>query len=313
MYLPFIDLPFADNPVRSPSGAAEALRGWLEQFGYPSEDINGVLAADPVTLTASFHPWICESEFDLASQSYAWMILMDDAGASGFGDDPDLVREFTEANLSAMDGAPAAGSSPSERAFHDIWRRCSLGMSPAWTARARENWCSCLRGFPVEAANRRAGLPMLSAEWLQLRRETGGVKVMLDLTERLRGAEVRDDLFQQLGLAEMISLVQDIIDVVQDILSLAKEKRDGDVNNLIMALRRESGCSEQEALRQAAAMIRSWTDAFLHHEAQIPGLLDSVYASPDDRLNVYRYVDSMRTFVYGVYRWCRSSARYQTP
>src|SRR5262249_21128661 len=98
--------------------------------------------------------------------------------------------------------------------------------------------------------------------------------------------------------------------LTQDLQSLHKEEEAGDVN-IVLTLEREKGVDRLGARRLVHRMMRELTDEFLRDEAAMPGVMDELGLSPEERIPVYRYIAGMRALMAGTVAFCAGSDRYR--
>lgn len=58
----------------------------------------------------------------------------------------------------------------------------------------------------------------------------------------------------------LYGLTVDVVDAVQDVLSLDKKEAAGDPHNPVLVMKREHGTRREHTLREIQARVRSWTD-----------------------------------------------------
>jgi hypothetical protein len=58
----------------------------------------------------------------------------------------------------------------------------------------------------------------------------------------------------------LYGLTVDVVDAVQDVLSLDKKEAAGDPHNPVLVMKREHGTPREHTLREIQARVRSWTD-----------------------------------------------------
>ena len=90
-----------------------------------------------------------------------------------------------------------------------------------------------------------------------------------------------------------------------DVLSLEKELRQGEVNNLVVVLLDAQGSGLQKAVDSAVAMHDAEVDAFVEASRNLPQFGTSV----DARLE--RYVSSLKARMRGVLDWSLETGRYR--
>nr|WP_284291532.1 terpene synthase family protein [Angustibacter aerolatus] len=115
--------------------------------------------------------------------------MFDDLFDTALGRSPEQAVDLVRAVQAVLDREPDVDDAPIVVAFADVWRRSREGMSEQWTARAVRHWHDYLEGHVQETRNRVADGDPGHAEQAAVRAETGGVRPILDLAERLGGYE----------------------------------------------------------------------------------------------------------------------------
>ena len=312
-YLPF--------PIRiSPDVArAEAVHlDWPRSFGLLPSEVSArrhVQGRFP-ELAARFNPRAVGPELDLSTDQMSWFFLFDDLFDGDAGTSVASARalvDAVEAVLSEGDGAAVPDlTNPIVAAFADLWRRSCEGMSPQWRARAAGSWRTYLAGHVTEAANRRADVDPSREAQIAVRAETGGVRPILDLAERLGGYELPDSVWHGPDLSEMRRLAAEVVILDNDIVSVEKEERIGDHNLVLHVERSRTGTSRDQAVAEVAELLRTRTERFLELAVEFTGAgqdPDGRAARAEDRR---RYVeDALTTVMRGAHDWQQHSERYR--
>jgi pentalenene synthase len=311
------DLPFPSrmNPERVRTAVHS--RAWAQRMG---------LAADPETLRIhhdryDFSSWsaraFCDAvgaDLDLGSDLAAWFGYFEDFFDSPAVNDAERVHQFVSSVIAVVDGAgPALPAHPVVAALADLWSRQRRGMSDIWQARAAANWRDYLSVHIAEAAYRRnQTVPAVDA-YLALRDITGVVWVILDFAESIGHYEISAGILELSAIQAMRRITVRVSGVIQDVLSLAREEKMGDPNNLVLALERYDGMSRAEAIDYIHRMLRVQTDTFLAEEAGIPRVLDQFDVPAEERTDVYKYIADMRAIMRATLDFCLASKRYVLP
>ncbi len=237
-----------------------------------------------------------------------WLFMLDDqCDEGGIGKDPDRLQAYfaiLQAILRDPDVAPCPG--PLEQSLRDVWQRMRARSTAAWQARflrdAEDYFDACV----WEAENRARGVVPTVADYIHYHPLTGALITdvdLIDVTEHLRWPDV----------ARMHPVVQDLTAMANnvvcwsnDIISLEKEMRRGDVHNLVLTIRHRDGCTLQEAIFRAAAMHDAEVCRFLDLEERLPVFTPaSVYA------DARHYVAVLRAWMRGNLDWGMDSGRYR--
>jgi hypothetical protein len=194
--------------------------------------------------------------------------------------------------------------------FRDIWHRATAGRPRSWQRRFRAHWQAYMAAHQGEAAIRNADrLPTLE-QFLALRRNSIGVQPCLDFTERCGGYALPDELHGSFPLREMREITGDVVIFVNDIVSLVKELAAGDVNNSVVVLSEQRGCSLDEAVEHIAERANSRTARFGELAAALPGLLDDLGVRAELRGPIDHYVEGMGHLMAGNLAWSLATSRY---
>ncbi|MGA5278508.1 terpene synthase family protein [Streptomyces cellulosae] len=249
---------------------------------------------------------------ELVSDWVSWWSIWND-----FPDDPEFVQEpgraeeFFSSLTALLEPSPPAPTDPHTRAFADIWRRWCAGRSETFVARTRQNWSDWFASYATRSRHRREETHLGVAEYLTLRDLTGAVQLQMDAAERTGGYEVPPTVLESPSVQAMRRATIRVINITQDVQSLAKEEAAGDQHNMVLVLERQKGLPRRDVLEHIHRMMRGYTDSFLENEAALPPLLDHLGVPVNDRSPIYRYAADLRSQMRGAADFCSVSGRYQ--
>jgi hypothetical protein len=199
-----------------------------------------------------------------------------------------------------LDGPPTVTPTTAvTTALVDLWRELAPPMPLPLRERFRANAERYARTYGTDLARSRAGTAPDLASYIALRRSSGAVDTCVDLVERGPGAY----LARPSALVDRVrTAANDVICWSNDVLSVAKEVRHGELTNLVAVLRGATGMGWSTSTGIAAEMVSARTREFdsLRRE-----LLDS-----DDSPNVRRFVDGLASWIAGSLEWHLTSPRY---
>jgi hypothetical protein len=307
------DLPFAPAPGgRDHARVLQDHLTWLGTYGLipVGTSLPRYIATGPHVAASQFHPDATGDELRLTTDYYGWMILSDGRLDDLLAEGTDATSEFVAQLAAVIDNRPADSAEPLVLALRDLWSRWADGMSTAWADRAAKHWREFLTSQITEAANREQPTALTVEEYLDLRARTGQMRIILDLAERLSHAELPRRAMNSELVQALYGLTVDVVDAVQDVLSLDKEEAAGDPHNLVFVMEREQGTAREHTLRNIQARVRRWTDEFVTREGSVALLCDTLDLSTAERTAVYQLLRAMRTTMRGNYDWCRGSVRY---
>ncbi len=283
-------------------------------------------------LMAYFYPDATATRLELATDFNAWFFIFDDQFDGGLGNRPAEIRRVVDTlvdtmtvegtpppTAGAVSGAHRPGAVPRPggeqdpplvRAFRDIWLRSTASAPDGWRLRFRAHWRAYLAAHEAEAHQRNADRPPSFEQFLDVRRESIGVRPCLDFIERCGGYTLPDDLHGTPALREMREITGDVVIFVNDIVSLVKELAAGDVNNSVVVHRAHEGCTIEQSVAHISALANTRADRFTRLAAALPGTLAQHTVPRETSEHVSHYVDGMRHLMAGNLAWSLATSRY---
>ncbi len=235
----------------------------------------------------------------------SWLFVLDDlCDEAELGCSPKRLRALHEELIEHMRyPQPARGDeSPLVAGLVDIWDRLCGHAAPGWAERFTRTFESYARGCVWEAENReRARVPPL-AEYMERRRYTSALYLFFDLTELCEGLLLPEEHLER--IRALRERANDGVAWFNDIVSLQKELRAGDVHNLVVVLQQEYQLSVQEAVAQAVRLLNARMREYVELERRLPSL-----GVESDAL-LQRYLTGLRCWVRGNVDWSYESGRY---
>lgn len=253
--------------------------------------------------------YVGADDLSLAAQWITWMDVIDDAVETlSIAQVPMALAPITRI---LRTGDPAAArSGPLAVAFADLWRRTQAGMSAMWRTRFADTWEECAEAVPWEAANRSAGrAPSLDA-YVAHRATAGAAYLAILLNEALEKYELPPMLYHSGPLSSLRSLACDHICWVNDLLSLDREERHGDVHNLVIVLGRSCGFDRQSAIRETVRMANERMRTIMQLAHGLPGYQSLMGLSDDEKRLMDRSVDCILQWIAGSLDFHRLSSRH---
>ncbi|MEU9825950.1 terpene synthase family protein [Micromonospora chersina] len=285
--------------------------GWVRDLGLI--DTPGGLrrlgGAHPVELAGRACPDASVDDLRLLADLISWLFVMDDAcDEDGLGASPTRLAPTVAALLEVLDrhGDPAAPvpaeAGPLAVALDDLCRRVRDRQRPALLLRLVSQLREYLLALLWEAANREHRRVPGVAEYVQMRRHTGGARPSFTLTDLahpdLPGPGRRADP----ALAALDALAADLVCWCNDLFSYDKERATGpDAHNLVTTIAGETGLGEEPALRAAAARFNEALATYAERDAALA-------ATGDD--GVRAFLDTRRNWIRATYDWSRAATRY---
>ncbi|MGW4895941.1 terpene synthase family protein [Kitasatospora sp. NPDC004240] len=308
-----LQIPFPHRRNLHGPYATTLHRDWLDRHPLIADPDHPAYAHwEVVELAALGYPDAGPEELALAADLMGFYFLFDDQFDGPLGRRPAEVTPICGRLIEVLHGARPDPSSAVQTAFADLWERSARGMPARWQARAAYNWEWYLASHPAEAAGRISERPPDRNGYLVLRRGTAAMETIFDMVERLGRFEVPPGVFHHPVLRQLRQLAADIPSLSNDVRSFPLEAPRGDVNNLVMIVQRERGCSAEEACAVVLAEAQLMVDRCHELYAELPAVHRGLGLSRVERIVAQRYADGLLTWLAGYLRWERRTGRYRT-
>ena len=308
------DLPFIPRVNPFLPEAEDRHLGWMRGTGLlSSADAEAKYRMwSPAEVGARWFYLAQGDDLALGCDVFGWFFAFDDQFDGPLGRHPEEVAAAVQRTAAVLDGeSGSAGTGhPLVAAFADLWRRERAGMSPAWRERAVRHWKQYLHAHAAEAANRAQEVWPSLPDYLELRYRTGFMPPLLDLIERIWHSELPAPVYDSPELRLMRYVTNQNINIVNDVLSLDKEEAQNDQHNLVLVIEHHQRCTRHEAIAKSRRMVDEWTRTFSRTEPAIADVCDRLDVPVTDRINVYGYIEGLRTAIRGNYDWCAQTDRY---
>jgi 5-epi-alpha-selinene synthase len=307
--LPQLYYPF--SPVISPHAEAihENTLGWLGRFDVFDEDAaySAFYSSHIGRLAARFHPDAPQDALQLVSDWYAWMFLKDDQrDESDFGKHPELLAAANNRYLEILKGAdPRVSEQPLLYALKDLRQRLvAKAPTDLWMRRFTRSVAEHFTSTVWEATNRSRRLNPDLKSYVRMRPITGGLYVdteFIGITER---THVPPEVREHPDVGALMRASNNVVCWANDLFSLEKEAKRGDVHNIVLVLQHERGLSLRSAVAEVVAMHNAQVREFERAEPRIPSFGRAV------NTNLSRFVSVLKTRMRGNFDWSQESGRY---
>ncbi|MGK5741852.1 terpene synthase family protein [Micromonospora sp. URMC 103] len=301
--------PFLARRHDSTDLVAGESTAWAQSFGLigSGHRLHRLRRADVAGLAGRACPEGPPEGLRLLADLISWLFVMDDAcDEDGLGAAPTRLAPVVAALLDVLerhgDFTPAPpGGGPLGAALHDLCRRVRARGQSALLLRFVSRLRDYLLALLWEATNREHGRVPSVAEYVQMRRHTGGVHPSFALTDLALGGLPGDPVRSDPALVALDTLAADLVCWCNDVFSYGKERTAPDGHNLVTAIRREAGQDEDAALRAAADRFNHTLLAYLAVEPQVLAT-----GEPAART----VIDARRNWIRATYDWSMVAARY---
>ncbi len=307
--LPELYCPFPPALSMHAEAVHEATVDWARRFELAEEGstVRQIRASKLGLLAGRFHPEAPREELRLVSDWYLWMFVRDDrCDETELGENPRLLASKDSRFMDILEGAePRSGEDPLGRALHDLRRRVvSKAPSSLWVRRFVRTVRAHFDSSLWETANRAEGLTPDLATYVRMRPVTGGMHVDAGLIEMTKKIFLASDVLEHPAVRSLTTASNNVVCWANDLFSLEKELKSGDVHNLVVVLREARGLSLQEAVERATELHDAEIRGFLQAESRLPSF------GPIVDVNLARYVASLRARMRGNLDWSLESGRY---
>ncbi|MGW5668715.1 terpene synthase family protein [Micromonospora sp. NPDC003776] len=265
--------------------------------------------AHPAELAARACPDAPVERLRLLTDLISWLFVMDDAcDEDGLGASPTRLAPTVAGLLDVLDrhGDPdvpvPAEAGPLGVALDDLCRRVRARQRPTLLLRLVSQLREYLLALLWEAANREHGRVPGVAEYVQMRRHTGGVRPSFTLTDLAYDGLPAAGRRAEPALAALDALAADLVCWCNDLFSYGKERDHApDAHNLVATILREGGPDEEAALRAAADRFNDGLVAYAERAAE--------FAATGDE-GVHAFLTTRRNWIRATYDWSLQATRY---
>ncbi|WP_320775971.1 7-epi-alpha-eudesmol synthase [Streptomyces sp. CRN 30] len=311
------DLPFSTPVCEHLEYARERHLRWVRERGLVRSDAGFAeyTSWDLPEAAARTYPYASAEDMVWLMNWFSLAFLFDDQFDASQPDRAERIAEVARELIVTPlrpAGSPPQVVCPITLAWTEVWTSLSDGMSLTWQTRFAASWGRFLVAHceEVDLAARGLAGTLGVEEYAALRRRTVGIHHSIDAGERARLFEVPERVMAHPVMERMRDLAADTIGFMNDIQSFERERRRGDGHNLIAVLRRERGCSWEEAAAEAYRMTTACLDEYLALQARIPAVCDELGLDAEERDRARMGVEAIQHWINGNYEWALTSGRY---
>lgn len=257
------------------------------------------------SLVSRTYPHAPLEELQIVTDWTVWMFILDDLSET-LAKEPDSLAAMYSGFLDILKGVRAGEpENPLAVALQDIRSRLLQKATPAWMSRFIRTFEECCESWVWEARNLTNGTIPDVATYIQMRPFTGALMTVIEMIDITEGIDLSAEVRQHEAVQRLTLIANNVVNYPNDIFSVEKEIKAGEIHNLVLLLQREHQLSFQEAIDRAAEMHNSEVRAFIDLEKQLP----SFGAQADWDLK--RYLSALRFIMRGHLDWAQASGRYQ--
>ncbi|NIF32056.1 hypothetical protein F3J29_07875 [Enterobacter sp. Cy-643] len=314
--LPEFYCPFTTHLNLSHDSSWAESRRWLLEMGL----VQGEQAIERLDrsgfsqLTARAYPNATPYDLKIAINWLVWLFLFDDQLDECCLGHQKAQADFILDRLLKLalsdEEAKILPQSPVERAFVSLWQEYARRLSAEQRRRFSQNirnYLSSLR-WEVTARSEEALPGVLT--FIEIRRDTGAVRVVLDIIEFCLNDEIPAIVADSLELQLLKNCTIDVICMSNDLFSFEKERSRGDVNNLVLVWQENVGCSREEAVASIYRFVLDRQNLFIATRQRLETLLEESPLKQAQRETIRRYVEGMAHWMRANLDFSLSTPRY---
>ncbi len=309
LFIPWLCVPFPEEVNEYAQAAEEHTLEWAVKFKLVkgNKHYQHFRSAKYGQTAERAYPKASFENLAIASDLVTFFYLLDDQCDTNVGKQPDSLRVVFSRFLDVMKqlSSITADADPFLASLSDIWQRIHQRADSDLIERFVNNLEGFFESYVWEAENRaRNTVPSLDT-YIKMRSLTSGFIWALDLGEVVEGINLPGQVRECDEVLKLASLGNHVCSWLNDIVSVEKELKSGEIHNLVLVLQQEYQLTLQEAVNRAAQMWTTDLQAFITLEQQLP----SFGATVDMELG--RYIGLMRSWMRAAEHWSYQSGRYR--
>lgn len=305
--LPELYCPFPSLVNRHADVVGRATIEWAGRYGLLAEpnQRHRLEAVRVGWLIARTNPTTSLDALQLLADWCTWLFLQDDqCDERGIGKDPNAVAAIHGRSYEILAGAPLRRDDrPLSHALVDLRKRFMARARSGWMERFQQSVANSFQASIWEAGNRARGITPDLDTYLEHRPFTGGVYTLVETIELTEQLGLPYEIYEHPYIQRIVRRAVNVVCWSNDIVSLAKEIKQGDVHNLVLVLQHRHGISIQDAIQRAAAMHDAEVRTFMDLEADLPS-----FGEYDPALR--HYLMLQKAWMKGNLDWSYMSGRY---
>jgi hypothetical protein len=306
---PSLSCPFPSAINRHAAQAQQNTMVWVRRLDLLQRDVayQRLNRLEYGMLMARAYPTASLETLQLATDWSTWLFLLDDqCDETGIGHAPEQLAELHARLLQVLrDVPPHPQAEPLVHSLWDLHVRLQALATEDWLRRFSGSVTHYFTANVWEATNRRQGTIPDAASYCAMRPFTSAVYPCLLLIELAEHIHLPPEVYDHPDVQRLLLMTNNVISWSNDMLSLEKELRQGDMHNLAIILSHEQKLPLQEAVDRVGALHDAEVRAFIALAAYLPTFGPALDA------DLLRYVAGMRFWMRANLDWSIVTARYQ--
>ncbi len=276
-----------------------------------------VAAYDFAECAARLHPDASGPELDVSSAWLTWGAYGDDFFPQVFGARRDLAgAKAQNARLTAfmpLDcSAPPPPANALENGLGELWQRTAASLAPAGRRVFRDSVEQMTASWLWELANQIEHRIPDPIDYIEMRRDTFGSNMTMNLARITRGGALPAQLFATRPMVQLQFAAQDFACMLNDLFSYQKEIQfEGELHNCVLVVQSFLGVEPEQAVLVVDDLMTSRVRQFEHIVArELPLVARHFELDADDRATLDAWVASLQDWMAGLLDWHRITRRY---
>ncbi len=290
---------------------------WLDRHGLCTapEPAFRLASMRPAGLAAYGYPLAGAEQTATIAKFIAWLFLLDDRNdETHWGRLPDQCEHALMLMHESVFGqGPRCHRDPFATALSEIWAEVQPSMPSSWQRRFSRHLADYFMACAHEAAHRALDHVPSPHILAQLRRNSGAVWPSFDLIEWVEGYALPPSVYFSNCCQAMLTAAVDVVCWTNDLLTLEKEMRCGDVQNLVLVTRHARRCSLQQALDHVVELTDARIRDFLDAERALPAMLRRLTLGAEAERHIHHCIAMLRAWMSGHVEWGMCTGRYAPP
>jgi 5-epi-alpha-selinene synthase len=259
-------------------------------------------------LMARAYPSATPERLQIVTDWSTWLFLLDDqCDEAGMGRDPEQLAGLHTQFAEVLKGVrPSLDQAPLVHGLWDLHVRMLAHAPQGWYGRFSRSVMQYFSANVWEATNRRQGQIPDADSYCAMRLFTSAVYPCLLLIELTEGLHLPSEVYDHPDVQRLTTMTNNVISWANDIVSLEKERLQGDVHNLALILAYEQKLSLQDAVERVGALHDAEVYAFIALTRRLPSFAPLVDS------DLRRYVTGMRFWMRANLDWSLDTARYRS-
>lgn len=253
-------------------------------------------------LACRAQPYDKFSDIMLTSEYLLLLCMLDDYSEEV--SNPDDFSDYSGKILNILRGMnPPIKGDDFLKGWEDWWGRVRVGTPKEWQIRIIDSISKCFKAIMWEINNRIRNIIPNVHEYVLNRQHSGSVFVCFDLVER-GGMRYCANKFRDEVFVDLVNTASKIANWTNDILSLEKELKNGESQNLVISVHRQNKTSISDSLEHVLQML----DIELYKYTKLKNRLLTTNSSYKEI--VEKYIVGMEAAVRGQYEWGLRTGRF---